>query len=249
MWQFVLFSEIALRASQNEIVYAIRSASRKRDYMINVVLIPQFALAIVALASLSLVLLRNFSRGMTTVSLPCHGAATGGICTNVYRMSATPIPSVLVMFFAVITRPPSGLVSEFVRMRPVADAALFADLLFVRRIPRVLAIACKLRILPVLGVLFNSQVIAVSQSVLMTHLAIAIFASTRESAFSIIASIKFRQRLDFSALGATLSRGIHPAPHHAVSHSRCSQGSMSAAFSGINLDYIGDYNANERRKQ
>jgi hypothetical protein len=64
----IVLAQVAIRASYDEIIRRIRSASRQWDNMINVVFLAQFASAVVAFAMLALVLGTYIISGVTTLT-------------------------------------------------------------------------------------------------------------------------------------------------------------------------------------
>lgn len=236
--EFVAFAHVAMSTCNDNVVRAIGTAARKRDNVVNVKPL-DFLAAPIAASLLSLILTLHIFFGVTALSVDFTRTAAvfGGSLIQVVSLWIVQYPSAfvavysddillavdkivlafLLLVFSVVFPSVAGAIFP-VGFMPTPDSGVFSV--------TVAGVIVLLLLLNPVGVLLSVCLFA--------HLALR----THTRLFLVGACEKLRSIGVFNAAFCAAVLGcIHSAPHCAGSYVVCSQGGMSAAFSGATLDY------------
>lgn len=244
--QLVAFTKVTRRTRQHKIARIIRSAACERHNMIDMVF-SQLASAVITLSMLRLV----------------HGANVGK-CINaarcIFERSAVSVTNAIFGFVCYVVLvcillslswvnaqlnlrpmqllPITGLSSRFFGISPIFFAIAYAVCLSVFSVGFIFDCAIMLRISVIFLIALLLQRFLIAASIISTGCAVAFFALACVPGFSVTTTIERTEWFSNAASRAAFGRGIHSAPHYAVSQDVCSQGGMSAARSGATLDCL-----------
>jgi hypothetical protein len=237
MGKFVLFGTVARCTSNNKIFGPIRTATRQRYYVIDMVSSANFSSAIIALAFLGLVLFPNIFGGMGAFGIAFESAATLAHGFSGLWISSSPFIELQSRAFGIrgITSRMILLGSIFVGFIPCLSAGL--SLLWISEVAFVFALRQLFFVGSTIGAIFLAFLVFVGGSPSrFVGFGFALFATMAKSINRRFAGLKiFSCRgLCLTTLGASF-RGIIGA-HRNLSF-LCQAGNVSQTLPGISIGF------------